>query len=419
MLIQSKYIYDFINSLNTILIYKSVASVIIFQVMLSSRIHKYIAWEILSPTLLGLLVFTLVLLLARLVKLVDLVINKGVSIWDILVLFGTMLPSFLVISLPLALLMGIMIGLSRMSADSETIALKAAGISLSNIAAPIFLIAIIFAILTGAAGIWAEPLGYRAFKSKVYEITLHKASIGFRPQVFMNQFENLVFYADQLDDRTGQFRKLFIVEKQDEGDSLILADTGRIYSDPARETVTIHLTDGSIHRLGNNDNSYQIINFKNYDILPDLGAPAAAKTRANIKPGEIPTSELWARVAQGDNGPKMAVLRTELHRRLITPLAPLLFALYALPFGVQPSRSGRSGGIVTGLMIYLCYYFLYSFGGTMSADGNVSPWLSFWGLHLVMILGGLWLLRRSSLEKPNLLVGWVNNLLLRLKPGKA
>jgi len=387
--------------------------------MLSSRIYHYIIKEILSPTLLGLLVFTLVLLLARLVKLVDLVINKGVSLWDILVLFGTMVPSFLVISLPLALLMGIMIGLSRMSADSETIALKAAGISLGNIAGPVFLIAIVFAILTGAAGLWAEPLGYRAFKSKIYEITLQKASIGFRPQVFMNQFENLVFYADRLDDRTGQFRQLFIVEKQDEGETLILADTGRIFSDPARETVTIHLTDGSIHRLGKNDDSYQIINFKNYDILPDLGAPPVAKARSSLKPGEISTTELWERVSLENNPQKKAVLRSELHRRFITPLAPLLFALYALPFGVQPSRSGRSGGIVTGLMIYLCYYFLFSMGGTLATDGKVSPWLSFWALHLIMIFGGLWLLRRSSLEKPNPLVGWISNLLLRLKPGKA
>ncbi|MCK4536352.1 MAG: LPS export ABC transporter permease LptF [Desulfuromonadales bacterium] len=386
--------------------------------MSRSQIHRYIYREVLSPTLLGLLVFTLVLLMGRLVKLVDLVINKGISLWDILILFGTMIPSFLTISLPLALLMGIMIGLSRMSADSETIALKAAGLSLTNIGLPVFALAIIFSLLTGAAGLWAEPWGYRAFKTKVFEITRQKASIGFRPQIFMDQFDNLVFYADSLDDRTGKFRNLFIVEKRAEGDTLIVADSGQVSADAVHETVTIHLSDGSIHRLGDgaSDNSYQIINFRNYDVHPDLGPSALPKVRSRIKAKELSSAELMNKIRGEDNESKRHLLNAELYRRFSTPLAPLLFALFALPFGIQSQRSGRSGGIIIGLMIYLCYYFLFSLAKTMTAEGTAPAWLSFWAMHLVMISAGLYLLHRSSLEKPNRVVVWVNIVLARFKP---
>lgn len=385
------------------------------------QIHRYISREVLSPTLLSLLVFTLALLMGRLIKLVDLVINKGVSLLDILILFGTIVPSFLTISLPLALLMGIMIGLSRMSADGETIALKAAGLSLTNIGLPIFALAVIFSLLTGAAGLWAEPWGYRAFKTKVFEITKQKASIAFRPQIFMDQFNNLVFYSDRLDDRTGQFKNLFILEERPEGDTLIIADTGRITSDADQESVAIHLSDGSIHRLGDRagDTSYQVINFRNYDVHPNLGQTVSPEARSRIKPKELSSAELMTQIGSPEDESRRLVLSAELHRRLSTPLAPLIFALYALPFGIQPQRSGRSGGIIIGLMIYLCYYALISLAGTMTAEGTAPAWLSFWFMHLLIIAGGVSLLYRSSQEKPNLLVTWINNAFTRLKPKES
>jgi lipopolysaccharide export system permease protein len=388
--------------------------------MSRSQIHRYIFREVLSPTLLSLLVFTLALLMGRLIKLVDLVINKGVSFRDILVLFGTLVPSFLTISLPLALLMGIMVGLSRMSADNETIALKAAGQSLTNIGLPIFALAVTFSLLTGAAGLWAEPWGYRAFKTKVFEITRQKASIGFRPQIFMDQFENLVFYSDGLDDRTGRFKDLFIVEKNPEGDVLIVADSASMTSDPVQETVSIHLSDGSIHRRGDSGSadSYQIINFRNYVVQPDLDAASTPKTRSRIKPKELSTRELLSRLRGHDYEDKRLVMAAELQRRWSTPLAPLLFALFALPFGIHSQRSGRSAGIIIGLLIYLCYYFLISLAETMAAEGAVPAWVSFWLIHLVLLVAGFYLLRCSSQEKPNQLVNCVNIIMALFKSRK-
>lgn len=387
--------------------------------MAKSRIHTYLGKEILTPTLLALLVFTLVLLLGRLVKLVDLVINKGVSIWDILVLFGTMLPSFLGICLPLALLMGIMIGLSRLSADSETIALKAVGISLSNMAVPIFSLAIIFTLLTGLASLWAEPWGYRSFKTKVFEITRQKASIGLRPQIFMKQFDNLVFYAGGLDERTDLFRDLFIVEKGPEGETLVLAERGYVSSDQAAETVTIHLMDGTVHRRqSGEDSSYQVIHFKNYDVNPQLEA-TTAEARLRIKPKGMATDTLYALLKETGDENQAGALTAELHRRLSTPLAPLLFALFALPFGIQPTRSGRSGGIAIALMIYLCYYFMFSFAETLVAEGDATPLMAVWLPHLLLATVGIYLLRRSSQEKPNPLMEWLNQLTLRFKARTA
>jgi len=390
--------------------------------MAGSRIQKYIINEILSPTLLCLLIFTMVLLMGRLMKLVDLVVNKGVSITDILVLFGTMLPAFLNITLPLSFLMGIMIGLGRMSADSETIAMKAAGIGLAQMARPILTLAVVFSLLTAVAGLWLKPWGYQAFREQVFAITMQRATIGFQPQVFMKQFNNMVLYANDLDARTGQMKGLFIVEKKPDATMLIFAEQGDIVGDEQEETVTFRLQDGTIHRQETDDDStYQLINFRSYDVQPDLtsnGEEAARKSGKRKRPKEMSTAQLWRQLHSEDsntNERKLGAVKAEIHTRMASPMAPLIFALFGLPFSIQTHRSGRSGGFVIGLIIYLCYYLMLSLAQTFTADAGIAPWLTFWLPHLLLGLSGLYCLHRSAHERPSMFVSQVEQTMTYLR----
>lgn len=387
-----------------------------------TKISKYITREVFSPTLLCLLIFTVVLFMGRLMKLVDLVVNKGVSIIDIMALFGTMLPAFLNITLPLSFLMGIMIGLSRMSSDCETIAMKAAGVGLAQMARPILALAVIFALLTAVAGLWLKPLGYQAFRERVFAITMQKATIGFQPQVFMKQFDNMVLYANELDARTGLMHGLFIVERKPEATMQIFAEQGEILTDESEETVTFRLLDGTIHRQkSDDDSSYQLIHFSSYDVQPDLagnGDSTPATTGGRKRPKEMSTGELWRELKMRDfriDNRKIGAAVAELHTRLATPMAPIIFALFGLPFSIQAHRSGRSGGFVVGLIIYLCYYLLLSLGQTFTADAGVTPWLSFWLPHLLLVLAGLYCLYRSAHEQPSVFVYQVEQTMTYLK----
>jgi lipopolysaccharide export system permease protein len=386
--------------------------------MLMSRTNRYIIKEILTPTLICLLVFTMVLLVGRLMKLVDLVVNKGVSLGEIFILFGTMLPTFLNITLPLAFLMGIMIGLSRMSADSETVALKAAGIGLGQIARPIIALAIVFSMLTGVAAIWLKPWGYRAFRNQVFAITMQKATIGFQKQVFMKQFDNLILYADDIDGRSGLMSGLFIVEKKPESSMVIFADQGNILTDEAAENISIQLNDGTIHRQQKGtDSAYQLIHFQNYNVQPNFGETgkqSTAQQRRFIKTKEISSGKLWKSISNPDEttSKKLATLKSELHSRLVSPLAPLLFALFALPFSIQSHRSGKSGGFVIGLVIYLCYYLMLSLAQTFTADAGLSPVVTFWLPHLMLIAAGFYCLQQSAKEQPNIFISWLENIIL-------
>ncbi len=393
-------------------VYNPFVTVLLYVIMLGTQIHRYIIKEILSPTLLCIVIFTMVMVMGRAFKLADLIISKGVSLTDILVLLATLLPTSLSISLPLAFLMGIMIGLGRMSADSETVALKAAGRGLARISIPVFALAFCFALLTGATNIWVKPWCYSAFATKSFEIVRQKATIGFQPRVFMNQFNDLVLYANEIDDRANQMHGLFIVEKKPESTSWVFADSGNILTDEKSKTVTIRLHDGVIHRQQTKSTeNYQLIHFRNYDIQPEIATINGPAERKQLKPRELSIGKLWNDISSAEDPLKKQGLQAELHSRLTSPLAPLLFVLFGLPFSMQSHRSGRSSGFIMGLIIFFSYYFILSTAATLTRDAAAPPWLTFWLTHLLLGGAGLLFFRQSAQEKQNILVVWVDQAL--------
>lgn len=384
--------------------------------MSGTQINRYIIKEILSPTLLCIVIFTMVMVLGRAFKLVSLIINEGVSPLDILTLLATLMPTFFSISLPLAFIMGIMIGLGRMSADSEIVALKAAGFGLAKISIPVFALALVFALLTGATNIWLKPWGYKAFATKSFEIVRQKAVIGLQPRIFINQFNDLVLYANEIDKQTDQMHGLFIVEKKPDSTSWVFADSGNILTDNKAETVTIQLHEGVVHRQETeSSDNYQLIHFRNYEIQPEIKTLGAPKKKSRLKPKELSTGQLWSHISAGTKVKKAQEIEAEFHLRLISPLAPILFVLFGLPFSMQSHRSGRSGGFVMGLVIFLGYYVILSAALTLTKDAAISPWLTFWTTHLLLAVIGSVFLHQSSLEKPNMFVVWVDQALLTIQ----
>jgi lipopolysaccharide export system permease protein len=263
--------------------------------MSAVRIHRYIAKEITIPTLLGLIIFTFVLLMGRILKLVELVINKGIPVGEVVKLFGYLLPSFLVITIPLAFLLGVLLGFSRLSADSETIAMKASGISLYGMLKPVLALAVVASLVTAYLTLQAGPSGNSAFRTQVFQIAASRASAGFQPRVFNDEFDGLVLYAGDIQERSGTLEGVFISdERVGTTPSIILARTGRVIPDRSALTLTLRLEDGTIHRRPSDKgrDNYQVIDFSTYDINLNLGQQLPDTPQRRKKESELSTSEL-------------------------------------------------------------------------------------------------------------------------------
>lgn len=387
------------------LVCKAVETVLLCATMATFRIQRYLLKETAFPMLLGLVVFTFVLLLGRLLKLVELVINKGIPLLDIAQLFLSILPSFLVLTIPLAFLLGVMLGFGRLSADREILALKSSGVSLYQMAKPILLLSLPACLLTAAMTLYLRPASETFFRQQLFDIAASHASVGLQPQVFNDEFDGLVLYANQIDDRSGIMRQVFISDERDSSaPTIIIAEKGRLISDSLNQKLLLRLEKGSMHRQPQSkgtsaeESTYQVLGFSSYDVNLDLEKQTTATKQRRRKNKEFSLAELYSAIETAPSKKRQGLL-AELHTRLVVPAAPLLFALLGVPLGIQPHRSGRGGNFALALGIFLCYYLLLSFADTLVADAGW-PAVALWIPNFCFLFSGLYLLHRAAIERP-------------------
>ncbi|NOY14488.1 MAG: LPS export ABC transporter permease LptF, partial [Deltaproteobacteria bacterium] len=334
--------------------------------------------------------------------LTEMVISKGVPTSEILQLFSYLLPTFFSITVPLSFLLGILLAFGRLSADSEFIALKASGISLYSLLKPVLLLAVIFSLLTAWLTTSVEPAGKTAFRNKLFQIASSRASIGIRPGIFNDNFDGLVLYTREMDDRRGIMRGVFISdEREGKTPSTIVARQGQFIPDPGNYSLTLRLKNGSIHRqpTGEKKRTYQIISFSNYDINLDLGKQLAPNKKRHRSTGELSWTEINRAYADATDGRRLK-LAIEIHKRIAIAFAPLVFALVGVPLGLQSNRSGKGAGFALALGIALSYYLLLSIADTVADKSLIPPAVALWLPNICFICGGGYFLHRTAIERP-------------------
>lgn len=371
-------------------------------------IDRYIGWELFTCLLLGLGIATFVLLTKPMLKLMELFVTKLVPIGIIVRLFLYTLPPLFVLTVPLAVLLAVIATYSRLAADHELTALKAAGYSLYRLAVPAFGIGIMAIVFTALNSIYGVPWAAQSFRDLVFNLTRSRATIGIEERVFNDDFHGLIFYANHVDEANGSMEGIFLVDTQDEKNPrIIAARRGRVVPDPSQNVVHLVLQDGSTHVTPKDTaGGYQMLSFQTFDLAISV-ADTATVGRKNKDPREMTIPELLTTIRQrAASGQPTEDLRVSLHQRFAAPAACLVFILLGMPLAARVRRSGTgvSGGLT--IVLALIYYVLMVFGQAMGNNGIIPPFLASWlpnlilgGLGVFLFIGG----NRESWLPPSLL----------------
>src|SRR5271169_3716384 len=157
-------------------------------------LDRYICREVVSHAILGLAVFTFVFFVPQLVRLMDLIVRHSGGLGSVALLFICTLPPALGFTLPMGVLVGVLIGLGRLSADSEIVALHASGISLRRLLLPVGLVALVAAIGTLATTFWLSPLSLRTLSKLEFQLLSSQAPFSVQPRVFDERFPRFILY---------------------------------------------------------------------------------------------------------------------------------------------------------------------------------------------------------------------------------
>jgi lipopolysaccharide export system permease protein len=358
------------------------------------------------------------MLMGRMMKLADLFLNKGLSIFDIVRLITYILIPFFVYIVPMSLLLTILLSLGRLSSDGEIIAMKSSGISLYQIAIPIGLFASLASFLTLILTLYAYPWGFKNLRNLAFEIAKNQLEVGIQERVFSDEFEGMVIYVDKVSVKGGMMRGLFITDKRDPLISTtIVAKEGYISSDPKSMVISLRLFDGYFHRAGKDFQSYQIGNFSTYDINLDLKTALSEVKREKSDYREMSLLSLKEAIINTlKDNPKINALKVEYYKKFIIPSACFILVLIGIPLGIRKMRGGKSYGFIISIIILFSYYFLLITTESLGKNGKTSPFLIMWMPNILMGILGVYLFIKANQESPPFFLTWFNQCSKTLSP---
>jgi len=362
-------------------------------------LDRYLVREMLVPFLLGLCIFTSILLIVRILKLVELVVNRGVPLGQMLRVFSYILPAFLEVTVPMALLLAILVAFGRLSSDSEIVALRAAGVSLYRLLVPVGVFAVAVAALTLWLSLTARPWGNSHLRTGLYEIVKTRAAAGIKAKVFNDDFKDLVIYVERIRAASDILEGILISDTRDASlQNTVYAERGRLVTNEAGSSLTLRLEHGGIYSTGRDD-GYQDTRFETYDITLDLNAALAQLRNRDKDASEMTLIELRAAIAaKTSRGEPAFIERVEAQRKFSIPFACLVFAAVGVPLGIQPSRSVHSRGFSLSLGLIFLYYMLLTFGQNLGERGAVPPIVAVWVPNVVLAAVATVLLGRAARE---------------------
>jgi LPS export ABC transporter permease LptF/LPS export ABC transporter permease LptG len=360
---------------------------------------RYILREVTAHALIGVAVFTFVLFTRDLGQILELVVRNSAPLPSVAQVFFFIIPVTLTISIPAGVLVGILIGLSRLAADSEITAMRASGIGIWSFLRIVSIFAVAAWILALFNGLYIAPQSQAAMVHLQDRLKSSQASFEVQPRVFYEGFPGLVLYVQNVKEAQGAaiWKGVFIADTSTPSSPRItLAQQGILVSE-GPETLHLHLTDGETHEIDPKvADHYQISTFQETDIPIPVPQADSTKEQEPTPVSQMGTLELW-RQAKHQKDPALARWDLiEFHRRFALPTACLVLALVGIPLGLSSKKGGKSTGFVLTILLVFAYYSASLVGVSLARQGKLSPGFGVWLADIVFFLGGAFLLWRAE-----------------------
>src|SRR4051794_21249389 len=356
---------------------------------------RYILREVSSHALIGAVVFTFVIFMRDLARILELVVRNSAPLPSVAELFFLTLPTALTVTLPMAVLVGILIGLSRLAADSEVTAIRAMGLGSGMFLRVVAIFAVVIWVFALLNNVYFAPKSAAALADLQDRLKSSQASFEVQPRVFYEDFKDYVLYVEDSTAGNGAalWKGVFLADLTNPAaPKITLAREGTVTTE-SMEKLRLHLVDGNSHEtVPKNPDQYSISTFTDSDIPIQL--PPANTQKNEITPtAEVPTFQLLAEAKKLDPQ-RSRVLQIEFHRRFALPTACLVLALVGIPLGLSAKKGGKSTGFVLTIALVFLYYLISLAGMSLARQGKFPVGPGVWLGNITFFIAGIFLVWR-------------------------
>jgi LPS export ABC transporter permease LptG/LPS export ABC transporter permease LptF len=360
---------------------------------------RYILGEVISHAVIGAAVFTFVLFTRDLGRILELVVRNSAPLPSVAEIFFFTVPVALTYTIPMGVLVGILIGLSRLAADSEVTAMRASGLGVWTFLRVISIFVVVAWLLALGNSVYLAPRSLAALGQLENKLRSSQASFEVQPRVFYEGFPKIVLYVQDVKAMSGGalWKGVFLADLSDPSAPRIsLAREGLLVSQGAN-TLDLHLLNGSTHETPDprNPDQYQISTFQTTDIPLQMPAAQNNPEHEPASLSELKMADLLRAAGTADATSRRWSL-IEFHRRLALPTACVVLALVGIPLGLSSKKGGKSSGFVLTILLVFLYYSISLIGVSLARQGRLSPAFGVWLADVVFLVGGVFLLWQSE-----------------------
>jgi len=358
-----------------------------------SRIDRYLLSKTTVPFAATVAVAAMLLLLERMLRLFDFVINENGPVEIVWEMLAHLVPHYLGMALPIGLFLGTALAFRSLSLSSELDAMLATGLGLPRLSRPI----IALAILLCGVDAWLVGLQQPESREVYRELSFELRSGALGASIGVGEFVSLT---DDLTLRVGGSRQggreltdIFIRREAPNGDTITAtARRGAFFATGDEQTVLLRLFEGRLVDFEVGSTKPRVLTFAAHDVVVDLPVVEAERPLVGLE-REMTFPELFHALENGETGPA-DVAETQayvgaVHWRLVHILTLLVVPLFAAPLGIADKRTGSAGGLIAGLTLLIVYNEFVEAGERSVALGDVSPWLGLWSVFALFALAGV------------------------------
>ena len=353
---------------------------------------RYILGEILSHTLIGCALFTFILFMKDLNHILEMVVRNSSTFTNVMEIFLFTLPNTFRVTIPMAVLVGVLLGLSRLAADSEIIAMRASGLGIGYFVKVASIVAIGGTLLGLANSLYIAPRANQAILEMEQALATSQASYEIVPRVFDEDFHNFVLYVQDVRGGTGasNWRQVFMADVSNPNEPKITTAASATVVNDGSQDLLMRLRNGAEHEtVAGQPEQYNVSSFTSTD------RPFSLSPQGEIHLGRMDTAiyalPLGALIAR-THGPDPKRYQLELYNRFAFPAACLVLMLVGVPLGVASRRGGKSSGFVFTILLVFLYYFLSSTGIALGRQNKIPAFLAVWSANFLFAGAGLFLL---------------------------
>lgn len=341
---------------------------------IGAKISKYLIFAVLPYFIFAWILLSVVLFVQQAGRFADIFFSANIPSTLVWQLTFALIPNVIAFTCPMAVLVGVIIGLTKMQTDNELTAIRAAGVSNLQITAPIFVLGIVLSVLAFLINLYGVPFAARLVRVVALQTAIYKLESPIEPGVFNTEVNGYTIYVKGGDPQTGSWKNIFVYSEVPNSGivRLITSTSGRI--DSTEEKSELVLNDAIVSTFTDESGKtrFSSENVKELRFAIQTRRGELIEKLANAQPSaeELGLSEL-AEFAGQSSGKEKIEAEILWQRRLLLSVTPLIFCLLGTAMILRFSSRGRGFGIVVGLLTLIGYYLLAFFGEQLARTGKI------------------------------------------------